>query len=92
MIVDDHQIVREGLAASIKGEPDLKIAAQAADGATALELLLLFKPKVAVVDVSLQVGAKTVDTCRRRVMQKLEVTNTADLVKRAIALGLTRLG
>jgi len=37
------------------------------------------------------VSVKTVDACRRRAMQKLGVTSTADLVKYAIREGLTTL-
>jgi DNA-binding NarL/FixJ family response regulator len=53
MIVDDHEIFREGLVALLKGESDVKVVAQAADGETALERLVLFKPKVVILDVSL---------------------------------------
>jgi DNA-binding NarL/FixJ family response regulator len=53
LIVDDHEIFREGLASLLSHRSDLRVVAQAADGASALDQLLIFKPGVVVVDVSL---------------------------------------
>ena len=38
MVVDDHQIVRQGLVALINTEPDLSVVAEAENGRQAVEL------------------------------------------------------
>lgn len=53
-IVDDHPIVRKGLAQLIDQEPDLIVCGDAEDAETALELLKKAKPDLAIVDISLQ--------------------------------------
>jgi DNA-binding NarL/FixJ family response regulator len=52
-IVDDHPIVRQGLALLINREPDLQVCGDAADANSALRLIEATKPDVAVVDISL---------------------------------------
>ena len=49
-IVDDHPLVREGLAALLAGQPDLVVCGEADDLAPALELLKAKKPDLVVVD------------------------------------------
>ena len=41
IIVDDHAIVREGIAAFCSSRPDLKIVGQSSDGGEAVDLILL---------------------------------------------------
>lgn len=53
LLVDDHGVVREGLAALIDAQPDMLVVAQARDGAEALLLFREAQPAVAVVDISL---------------------------------------
>jgi DNA-binding NarL/FixJ family response regulator len=53
MIVDDHPIVRQGLAQLIAEQDDLEICGQAEDGAKALAVVKGLKPDVVVVDLSL---------------------------------------
>jgi DNA-binding NarL/FixJ family response regulator len=54
MVVDDHPIVREGLAQMIAHESDLEVCAQAENAADALKAIAATKPDVAVVDLSLK--------------------------------------
>jgi DNA-binding NarL/FixJ family response regulator len=54
--VDDHPVVREGLAAQILGQPDLEVCGEAEDVAGALALLDTARPDVAIVDLSLKTG------------------------------------
>jgi DNA-binding NarL/FixJ family response regulator len=54
MIVDDHPIVREGLAALLAGYPDLTVSAQAEDIAGALRHIDNDPPDIAVIDISLK--------------------------------------
>jgi DNA-binding NarL/FixJ family response regulator len=53
LLVDDHPIVRQGLAELINQEPDLQVTAQAASAAAALESIDRDVPDVAIVDISL---------------------------------------
>ncbi len=54
LIVDDHPIVRKGLAQLIDQEPDLVVAGEAEDADGALEFLKRDMPDLAIVDISLQ--------------------------------------
>ena len=53
LVVDDHPIVRYGFAQLLSVAPDLEVCGQAADAASALELLSSARPDVILVDVSL---------------------------------------
>jgi DNA-binding NarL/FixJ family response regulator len=53
MIVDDHDLVREGLRAIIKDFPDWTLCAEAVDAESALKLGCETKPDVVIVDVSM---------------------------------------
>ncbi len=64
IVVDDHQIVRQGLRSILEREPDLEVIGEAASAEAALELVTRDRPDVAVVDVRLQ-GISGIDLCRR---------------------------
>lgn len=53
-IVDDHPIVREGLAQMIRREPDLAVCGEAEDAQAALHMINALKPDILIVDISLQ--------------------------------------
>jgi len=52
-VVDDHPIVRQGLALLINREPDLTVCGEAEDAQTAMQSIAIAKPDVMVVDISL---------------------------------------
>lgn len=54
MLVDDHPIVRQGLAELINQEPDLHVTAQAPSAGAALSALDQSTPDVVIVDISLE--------------------------------------
>ncbi|MDZ4199413.1 MAG: response regulator transcription factor [Kiritimatiellia bacterium] len=54
--MDDHSVVRRGIAALIAPEPDLEICAEAASCAEAREILSRLIPDVLIVDVTLKDG------------------------------------
>ena len=54
LIVDDHPILRQGIAQLIQREEDLEICGEAEDAQAALKLIEELKPDVAVVDISLR--------------------------------------
>jgi DNA-binding NarL/FixJ family response regulator len=51
LIVDDHQIVREGLATLLSEEPDIRVLAEAENGAQALNLAATLQPDVILMDL-----------------------------------------
>jgi DNA-binding NarL/FixJ family response regulator len=53
LIADDHPLLRAGLRQVIATDPQIQIVAEAADGATALELLIAQQPDVAVLDIEM---------------------------------------
>jgi DNA-binding NarL/FixJ family response regulator len=56
MIVDDHPLVRRGVAELIAHEADLELCGEAADVAGAMHLVKTTHPHVVIVDLSLQSG------------------------------------
>jgi DNA-binding NarL/FixJ family response regulator len=52
-VVDDHPIVRQGLALMINRESDLSVCGEAEDARTAMQLVTTAKPDILVVDISL---------------------------------------
>jgi len=52
-IADDHSIVREGLAALLASQPDIRIAGAAANGREALAGVLQAKPAVVIMDIAM---------------------------------------
>src|SRR5437588_6567997 len=53
LIVDDHPMMREGLALLIQNEPDLAVAAQADNAAQALSFIASSVPDLVLADISL---------------------------------------
>lgn len=51
LLVDDHGIMREGLAAVLERNEGLQVVGQAGDGATALSLFRELSPDVSIVDL-----------------------------------------
>lgn len=53
LVVDDHPIVRQGLALLINREPDLVVCGEAEEMHTAMQEILTTHPDIALVDISL---------------------------------------
>jgi len=51
MLVDDHDMVRRGLAAFLQGTPDLELVGEARDGAEALAMCNRIQPDVILMDL-----------------------------------------
>ena len=51
LLVDDHEIIRRGLAGLLKAEPDLEIAGEAGSGESAVDLARNTRPDVVLMDV-----------------------------------------
>jgi two-component system, NarL family, response regulator DevR len=63
LIIDDHEMVREGLKAMLVAEPDFAIVGDAANAEQALEMIERLHPDVALLDIRLP-GISGIDLCR----------------------------
>ncbi|GHO41992.1 response regulator [Ktedonospora formicarum] len=68
LLIDDHEMVREGLKAMLMTEPDFRIVGDAATAAQALELIEHLKPDIALLDVRLP-DVSGVEVCRTVTMR-----------------------
>jgi PAS domain S-box-containing protein len=53
VLVDDHIIVRQGIAGLLAEEPDFEIIGEASDGASAVNLVSEVRPDVVLMDISM---------------------------------------
>jgi DNA-binding NarL/FixJ family response regulator len=53
LVVDDHPMLREGLAQLIAGQPDMRVCGEAGNASEALEKIRVLKPSLVLVDISL---------------------------------------
>lgn len=53
LIVDDHPMMRDGLAALITAQPDLAVCGQAADAREAMQVIESRRPDLVLMDISL---------------------------------------
>lgn len=72
VIVDDHPIVRAGLAALIDAESDLRVCGQAEDAHAARRLVESTRPDVVLVDLSLG-GASGLDLVKELAEREIRV-------------------
>ncbi|MFZ3329151.1 MAG: response regulator transcription factor [Candidatus Acidiferrales bacterium] len=64
LIVDDSELVRQGLRTVLQANPDWEIAGEAADGMTAVEVFKDVRPNVVIVDFQMP-GINGIETARR---------------------------
>ena len=95
LIVDDHPVVREGLAGMLSSQPDFDVAGEAKDGAAAAALDARLEPDVVLMDLRMpgMDGVTAITAIReRRPLANILVLTTydsdADIV-RAIEAGAT---
>jgi NarL family two-component system response regulator LiaR len=93
MLVDDHTMVRRGLAAFLKVFDDLQLAGEAESGAAAIQLCAEVGPDVVLMDMVMpdMDGAAATRTIRRQFPQVQVIALTSfkegDLVKNALEAG-----
>lgn len=95
LLVDDHPVVREGLAGMLAGQPDFEVVGLAADGVTAVQLHGSLQPDVTLMDLRMPgldgVGAIEAIKQERPLANILVLTtydSDADIV-RAVEAGAT---
>jgi DNA-binding NarL/FixJ family response regulator len=66
LVVDDHQLLRVGLGASIGAESDMEIVAAASNGQEALELFRCHQPDITLMDLKMPVmgGVEAIQAIR----------------------------
>jgi two-component system NarL family response regulator len=94
LIADDHPVVREGLAAILRSEPDIQVVAEATDGAHACALYDQHLPDVVILDLrmprkdGLQVVTELMSSRRPKPRIIVMTTyETEDDVRRALQAG-----
>ncbi|HEX6101259.1 MAG TPA: response regulator transcription factor [Thermoanaerobaculia bacterium] len=93
LVVDDHALVRTGVAKIIDHEPDLDVVAEAANGLEALAAFDAYRPDVTLLDLRMPVmeGAEVVRRIRERDPHAkviiLTTYDTDDDISRALKAG-----
>jgi DNA-binding NarL/FixJ family response regulator len=66
LAVDDHHLLRSGIATLVNAEPDMKLVAEATNGQEALELYRLHRPDVTLMDLQMPAmdGAEAINEIR----------------------------
>lgn len=63
-LADDHTLVRQGIAALVSKNPDVKVVGQCGDGLKVVEQVLAARPNVVVLDLQMP-GLNGLDICRQ---------------------------
>jgi DNA-binding NarL/FixJ family response regulator len=64
LIVDDSELVRQGLRAVLHANPDWEVCAEAADGLAGVEMLKSLQPNIVILDFQMP-GINGLETARR---------------------------
>ncbi|MDL2407767.1 response regulator transcription factor [Rhizobium calliandrae] len=93
LCVDDHPLVREGIAALVSSQLDMAIIAEASDGYDAVEKTKALRPDVILMDLQMpgMGGIEAINEIRRHLPNGRVIVLTTyagdDLVKRALLAG-----
>jgi two-component system response regulator NreC len=93
LLIDDHQIVRDGLHVLLESEPDLEVVGQAPDGRQGVALTQELGPDVAVMDVimpglnGLEATRRIQKSCPQTSVVVLSMYSTQEHVYQALQAG-----
>jgi len=67
LTVDDHPVLREGIAAVLSGEPDMALIAEANNGKEAIEQFRAHRPDVTLMDLQMPImnGIEAIEAIRK---------------------------
>ncbi|MEX0745238.1 MAG: response regulator [Phycisphaeraceae bacterium] len=93
MLVDDHKIVRNGVAGILRQEPDLQVIVEVSDGNEALTMARRLKPDVVLMDMEMP-GLTGVETTRMLVREKhgIHVIGLSMYKQRSMAIAMRDVG
>jgi DNA-binding NarL/FixJ family response regulator len=71
LVPDDHPVVRDGIIANVKPQPDMTVVADAGDGVEALDLIKQHLPDVVMLDLRMpRMDGRRCSRCVRAVTSK----------------------
>ena len=93
LLVDDHQVMRHGLAVLLGGEADIQVVGEATDGESGIAMAAELRPDVVLMDISMP-GLSGIEATRliRRAYPRIAVIvlsmhEAADVAERARQAG-----
>lgn len=93
LLVDDHPLVREGIAARLGSESGIEVVGEAGDAETALERVAALRPTIVLTDIGMK-GVGGIELTRRLLTQDpalrvlvLSMYDSADYAQQALAAG-----
>lgn len=93
LIVDDHQVVRQGLRMFLKLDPEIEIVGEAGDGNAALEQARKLRPDVVLMDLLMPVmDGITATQAIRRELPDVEVLALTSVLEDASVVGAVKAG
>lgn len=93
LIADDHHLVRAGIAALLRGDPQLEIVGDVANGKDAISKSKQLLPHVALIDIAMpdisgiEAAAAIMKTCPGVKILILSQYESEDYVRRAVEIG-----
>lgn len=93
LLVDDHPLVREGIAARLGSEPGIEVVGEAGDAVSALACVPTLRPAIVLTDIGMK-GVSGIELTRRLLVLDpslrvlvLSMYDSADYAQQALAAG-----
>jgi len=93
LVADDHAVVRSGIVGILNAQADMKVVSDANNGADAVEMFLVHKPDVALIDLQMPVldGVQVVEQIKSKdpdaLLIILTTYDTDDDIERSLKAG-----
>jgi two-component system, NarL family, response regulator LiaR len=93
LIVDDHEVVRNGLRVTLGVDPDLEVVGEAADGAEAVRVANRLRPDVVLMDLLMpELDGIAATEVIRRELPDVEVIALTSVLEDASVVGAVKAG